>query len=86
VFVCFGGIGGPARGAPDTCHAEFGIGRPKQQTRRVTVASRRALCAETDRCLYCTYSESHCSTTFTDTESCCDFVADASEFEQQLQG
>jgi len=51
VGVCLvWGSGGPVRGwAPDACHAEFGIGRLKQQTTSVTVATRRALRVETER-------------------------------------
>ena len=52
VGVCLvWGSGGPVRGwAPDACHAEFGIGRLKQQTTSVTVATRRplSLCVETE--------------------------------------
>lgn len=50
VGVCLvWGSGGPVRGwAPDACHAEFGIGRLKQQTTSVTVATRRARRVETE--------------------------------------
>jgi hypothetical protein len=44
VFTCFG-IRGTSAGArvPDACHAEFGIGRLKQQTTSVTVTTGGAL-------------------------------------------
>ena len=50
VGVCLvWGSGGPVRGwAPGACHAESGIGRLKQQTTSVTVATRRALRVETE--------------------------------------
>lgn len=47
VLACLGDQGDQCQG-PDACHAEFGIGRLKQQTTSVTAPTRRALCVETD--------------------------------------